>query len=190
MGSFTLDGQRQPGQRTKMILILLASTLLHLCRGHSLGTDLHTSQHGAEDNQRVEYDLITKAVTFNTRAKRYISDVHFTCPNIADRCSPERIGRRGYWWPVQTPEGTRYEWIRSDWSCVPCCRESTEGPLCKCGDIVNNETFLTCQKAMFDHAYQQLTNQSPTTSTTPSSTSRTTTTTTTATSTSTTTTTT
>ena len=49
-----------------MILILLASTLLHLCRGHSLGTDLHMSQHGAEDNQRVEYDLITKAVTYGT----------------------------------------------------------------------------------------------------------------------------
>ena len=54
------------GQLTKMFLILLASTLLHLCRGHSLGTDLHTSQHGAEDNQKVEDDLITKAVTYQT----------------------------------------------------------------------------------------------------------------------------
>ena len=46
-----------------MILFLLASTLLHLCRGHSLGADLHISQQGAEDSQTVEYDPITKAVT-------------------------------------------------------------------------------------------------------------------------------
>merc|ERR1712154_111277 len=116
MGSFTLDG-RQPGQLTKMILILLASTLLHLCRGHSLGTDLHMSQHGVEDNQKVEYDLITKAVTYqtpkdndimasstidnnprlsvdparlssdNTRVKRESSWI--SCSNIAYRCTPK-----------------------------------------------------------------------------------------------------
>ena len=55
-----------------MILILLVSPLLHLCRGHSLGTDFHTSQHGAEDNQRVEYDLITKAVTYETPKEKEI----------------------------------------------------------------------------------------------------------------------
>merc|ERR1711953_382225 len=102
MGSFTLDG-RQPGQLTKMFLILLASTLLQLCRGHSLGTDLYTSQHGAEDNQKVEYDLITKAVTFETRAKRSIPDVHFTCPDRRT-CTPQNIGRGVIWYAVDTPK--------------------------------------------------------------------------------------
>merc|ERR1711953_1085112 len=172
MGSFTLDGQRQPGQRTKMILILLASTLLHLCRGHSLGTDLHTSQHGAED-------LITKAVTYETRAKRSIPDVHFTCHGIFSRCTPRRVGRQVSWYRVDTPEGYRYEWARNnDWSCVPCCVPFTEGPLCKCGDIVNNETFLTCQNAMFAHS-KHISTRTTTTTTTATSTSTTTTTTTT-----------
>ena len=49
-----------------MFLILLASTLLHLSRGHSLGADLHISEDGAEFYQRVEYDPLTKAVTYQT----------------------------------------------------------------------------------------------------------------------------
>jgi len=47
-----------------MILILLASTLLQLCTGQNLVADLHISEHGAEYNERVEYDPITKAVTY------------------------------------------------------------------------------------------------------------------------------
>ena len=47
-----------------MILFLLASTLLHLCRGHSLGADLHISEQGAEDSQIVKFDPITKAVSY------------------------------------------------------------------------------------------------------------------------------
>ena len=47
-----------------MLLILMASTLLHLCRGQILGTDLRIKEHGAEYNERIEYDPVTKAVTY------------------------------------------------------------------------------------------------------------------------------
>ena len=56
--------RKQPHQLTKMLLILLASTLLHLSRGHSLEADLHVSEHGAEYNETIEFDPITKAVTY------------------------------------------------------------------------------------------------------------------------------
>merc|ERR1711953_1362416 len=41
-----------------------ASTLLQLCTGQNLVADLHISEHGADYNERVEYDPITKAVTY------------------------------------------------------------------------------------------------------------------------------
>ena len=47
-----------------MLVFLLASTLLHICSGQSLVTDLKISEHGADYEQRVEYDPSTKAVTF------------------------------------------------------------------------------------------------------------------------------
>merc|ERR1712038_1442759 len=48
----------------KMLVFLLASTLLHICSGQSLVTDLKISEHGANYKQRVEYDPSTKAVTY------------------------------------------------------------------------------------------------------------------------------
>ena len=47
-----------------MIIFMLASTLLHICSGESLVANLHISEHGAEYDQRVEYDPTTKAVTY------------------------------------------------------------------------------------------------------------------------------
>merc|ERR1711874_105201 len=47
-----------------MLVFLLASTLLHICSGQSLVTDLKISEHGANHKQRVEYDPSTKAVTY------------------------------------------------------------------------------------------------------------------------------
>ena len=47
-----------------MLVFLLASTLLHICSGQSLVTDLKISEHGADYEQRVEYDPSTKAVTY------------------------------------------------------------------------------------------------------------------------------
>ena len=47
-----------------MLVFLLASTLLHICSGQSLVTDLKISEHGADYKQRVEYDPSTKAVTY------------------------------------------------------------------------------------------------------------------------------
>merc|ERR1711953_950040 len=63
MGSLAFDKNGYQ-QLPKMILILLASTLLQLCTGQNLVADLHISEHGAEYNERVEYDPITKAVTY------------------------------------------------------------------------------------------------------------------------------
>merc|ERR1711953_20677 len=63
MGSLAFDKNGYQ-QLPKMILILLASTLLQLCTGQNLAADLHISEHGAEYNERVEYDPITKAVTY------------------------------------------------------------------------------------------------------------------------------
>jgi len=48
----------------KMLVFLLASTLLHISSGQSLVTDLKISEHGANYEQRVEYDPSTKAVTY------------------------------------------------------------------------------------------------------------------------------
>merc|ERR1712203_550055 len=63
MGSLAFENNGYQ-QLPKMILILLASTLLQLCTGQNLGADLHISEHGADYNERVEYDPITKAVTY------------------------------------------------------------------------------------------------------------------------------
>merc|ERR1711953_1142955 len=63
MGSLAFENNGYQ-QLPKMILILLASTLLQLCTGQNLVADLHISEHGADYNQRVEYDPITKAVTY------------------------------------------------------------------------------------------------------------------------------
>merc|ERR1711953_9248 len=63
MGSLAFDKNGYQ-QLPKMILILLASTLLQLCTGQNLVADLHISEHGADYNERVEYDPITKAVTY------------------------------------------------------------------------------------------------------------------------------
>merc|ERR1739845_91059 len=59
MGQFTIG--KNP---VKMLVFLLASTLLHICSGQSLVTDLKISEHGANYEQRVEYDPSTKAVTY------------------------------------------------------------------------------------------------------------------------------
>jgi len=59
MGQFNIG--KNP---VKMLVFLLASTLLHICSGQSLVTDLKISEHGADYEQRVEYDPSTKAVTF------------------------------------------------------------------------------------------------------------------------------
>ena len=48
----------------KMFVALLASTLLRICSGHSLLANLRISENGADYNQRVEYDPISKAVTY------------------------------------------------------------------------------------------------------------------------------
>ena len=47
-----------------MLVFLLASTLLHISSGQSLVTDLKISEHGANYEQRVEYEPSTKAVTY------------------------------------------------------------------------------------------------------------------------------
>ena len=55
-----------------MLVFLLASTLLHICNGQSLKTDLKISEHGANYKQRVEYDPSTKAVTYQVPKHHYI----------------------------------------------------------------------------------------------------------------------
>ena len=57
-----------------MLVFLLASTLLHICSGQSLVTDLKISEHGADYKQRVEYDPSTKAVTFQVPKHHDILD--------------------------------------------------------------------------------------------------------------------
>ena len=70
----------------KMFLILLASTLLHLSSGDSLGQSLHISQHGEEFNQRVDYDPITMAADPEEKITRVKRSNFFPCyNNLADR---------------------------------------------------------------------------------------------------------
>merc|ERR1711953_523159 len=153
MGSFTLDG-RQPGQLTKMFLILLASTLLHLCRGHSLGTDLHMSQHGAEDNQRVEYDLITKAVTFETpkdndiMASSAIDDKPTFSADPARLSSDSTRVKR----TSSCRESSRCRRVGGKWTCTRCCIGRWAGGsapsfmnLCACDSIIDARTFASCK---------------------------------------------
>ena len=62
MGSQTIFSSHL--NKTKMLLLLLASSLLPPCRGEALVVDMHISEHGVEYEQKVEYDPITKAVTY------------------------------------------------------------------------------------------------------------------------------
>merc|ERR1711953_875219 len=120
MGSFTLDG-RQPGQLTKMFLILLASTLLHLCRGHSLGTDLHTSAVCSN----IAYRCTPKS---NTLAK--FANFHYWIKTVNQYSPSSEI------------EAVN----RGTWNCKMCCDGRREGPLCNCDTIQRTRqgTFSTC----------------------------------------------
>merc|ERR1711997_405839 len=266
MGSLAFENNGHP-QLPKMILILLASTLLQLCTGQNLGADLHISEHGAEYNERVEYDPITKAVTYqvpkhndivasttiihkptdtmvefdpeaktctlrsvpegfdpdmavihafslsannktvtpadavhvfqlnhrkgliseqrrrslledmeeivairvseeeflqrsvdptrhrsnSTRVKRFVTDEFFTCDDIADRCTPKDIGMYCIWYTVNgSSEEYQLEHVRSgDWACTRCCNSFTDGSMCRCSDIYDDESFERCQGNLY-----------------------------------------
>lgn len=259
-----------------MILVLVASTLLHLCCGQSMVANLHISEHGSEYDQRVEYDPTTKAVTYfvpkhhdivassviihkptdtmiefdpearicnlksvpedydpdlavihafslsannktitpedavpvfqlnyhkgpisaerrrgllesmqtlckdvvineiesirvseeeflqrsfdpslhsnSTRVKR--RGEFFTCRQVNDRCTPQKIGIKCIWYTVSSV-GSSDRWqldhVRSgDWACTRCCDDRADGPMCHCDDINDNDSFVKCQRGLYN----------------------------------------
>ena len=84
---------------------------------------------------------------------------------ILFRCTPRNIGRHWswFWYRVQdededdfyTVDGQsppyQLEHVRSgDWSCIRCCKARPDGPMCRCSDIYNAESFTRCQDSVYN----------------------------------------
>ena len=70
MLSSPLEGTKLP---SKMMIALLAFTLLHLSSGkyNRYDAKYHISEHGAEYDETIEYDPTTNAVTYQVPKKHH-----------------------------------------------------------------------------------------------------------------------
>merc|ERR1711953_655529 len=135
MGSFTLDGQRQPGQLTKMFLkmflILLVATLLIseefvLCCKEQ--RDKITFRSWEEDREQLYRDM-----------ERWRQNPSFPCDHhMAYRCKSRY--RTAYFTTGADPQ--TYDYVKTGaWACSLCCnRNDFEGLKCQC-DAINDQTF-------------------------------------------------
>ena len=70
---------------------------------------------------------------------------------ILFRCTPKDIGMHCIWYTVNsTPTRYQLEHVRSgDWACTRCCNSFTDGSMCRCSDIYDDESFERCQGNLY-----------------------------------------
>ena len=70
---------------------------------------------------------------------------------ILFRCTPKDIGMHCIWYTVngQSPRYQLEHVRRGDWACTRCCKVSTNGSMCKCSDIYDDESFRGCQRKLY-----------------------------------------
>ena len=86
---------------------------------------------------------------------------------ILFRCTTKNVGSRCIWYKIKrtlytyedlnmhTVNGQsppyQLEHVRSgDWSCIRCCKARPDGPMCRCSDIYNAESFTRCQDSVYN----------------------------------------
>ena len=85
---------------------------------------------------------------------------------ILFRCTAMNIGRKCIWYKIKRafsgtgedgfhtvgdfPEEYQLEHVRSgDWACTRCCNSFTDGSMCRCSDIYDDESFERCQGNLY-----------------------------------------